>query len=628
MSFGRISLDIMMVGLLGYLSSQLRGLAASCRPVSAFLTQSSPRRSTRILHPRVYGLQTWGLYPQFSRFGSTDATLGASDKDDEKTPNSSVGKQRRPTSKKIKVKEITQENIDRLAAAFDDLARKEGFDSSTARHASDATFEDYFDDDDEFIDEFVDDEDDDNFLEDDMSSKDVKSDKVDKWELEDVLDSTNFGLDDFDEEKVRSQNLKVPSSIAADDEDDEDFIDFGGDNGDDMDARIAAAQRDVSTGQVSVPYELDKFAEQVNLADLGFRRELNPFGNDETPRKYGFKLITDAMTCSACGSDFQSRNEHRPGYLPSLKFEIQTKLSKIEEMQRLKAKAESAEWSPEDEVEYLIQTAGGASSNQLDPAEDIDVDAIATEMGLDLVELTRKKVICKRCHGLQNFGMVEKELRPGWTEEPTLSQEQFRALLKPISEKPAVVIALVDLFDFSGSVLRELDGIAGENPVILAANKMDLLPSKMGKQRAENWVRRELEYMGIKSLANVGGAVRMISCKTGEGVREMLEKARNLADEMEGDVYVVGAANAGKSTLINYILARDEEKPIGKIRAGNRNARKGALTTSPLPGTTLKFIKVDLGDGTSMYDTPGLLVPGTFTQLLTPQELKVVCPNK
>lgn len=189
-------------------------------------------------------------------------------------------------------------------------------------------------------------------------------------------------------------------------------------------------------------------------------------------------------------------------------------------------------------------------------------------------------------------------------------------------------MALVDLFDFSGSVLRELDGIAGENPVILAANKADLLPSQMGKQRVENWVRRELEYMGVKSLANIGGAVRLVSCKTGEGISDLMSKARDLAEEMDGDVYVVGAANAGKSTLINNILSRDQEKPTGKIRAGNRNQIKGALTTSPLPGTTLKFIKIDLGDGRSLYDTPGLLVPGTITQLLTPEELKIVCPKK
>ena len=159
------------------------------------------------------------------------------------------------------------------------------------------------------------------------------------------------------------------------------------------------------------------------------------------------------------------------------------------------------------------------------------------------------------------------------------------------------------------------------------------MPSQMGKNRIENWVRRELEYMNVRSIANVGGAVRLVSCKTGDGIASMMDKAKELAEKVGGDIYVVGAANAGKSTLINYILSQNgkEEKSTlkpKKRRAGNRNQIKGALTTSPLPGTTLKFIKIDLGDGQHIYDTPGLLVPGTITQLLTPDELKIVCPKK
>ncbi|KAG7355987.1 GTPase [Nitzschia inconspicua] len=487
--------------------------------------------------------------------------------------------------KKIVVNEITPDKIEKLAAAFDDLARKDGFDSTMSRMANDATFEEDF--------------------------------------------SEDGFLDDDDEEFV---DIDLDDD---EDDDDEDFLDFGGNSDDDdMEARLAQAKRDMVRGQVSIPVELDRFAggaDEDDLKRLGFEKEENFFGDDETRRKDPATLISNAMTCSACGSDFQSRDEMKPGFIPKEKFDQQVKLSKIEEMQRLKSKAESLEWSPEDEIEYLIQTQGKGEldkNNEPSDATDIDIDAIAEEMGLDLAKVATKKVICKRCHGLQNFGKVDTSLRPGWTDEPTMSQEQFRELLRPIAEKPAVVVALVDLFDFSGSVLRELDGIAGQNPVILAANKADLLPSQMGKQRVENWVRRELEYMGVRSIANIGGAVRLVSCKTGEGISDLMKKARELAEEVDGDVYVVGAANAGKSTLINFILSRDQEKPTGKIRAGNRNQFKGALTTSPLPGTTLKFIKIDLGEGRNLYDTPGLLVPGTITQLLTPEELKIVCPKK
>lgn len=536
------------------------------------------------------------------------------------------------------MKEITPEKMDKLAAAFDDLARSEGFDSSLSRMADDETFEDYFDEDEdedeELLDFGSDADDDDMDARIGAAQRDISTGRVSvPEELEqvaskkdaDVFDSLDLSIADF-------QDIDEEDGDDDDEDVDDEFLDFGGDAADDdMDARIAAAQLDISRGRVSVPEDLDRFASQtsdVDLRELGYKREANPFGNDETPRKKHYKLITDAMTCSACGSDFQSTNEQKPGYLPNEKFEIQAKLAKIEEIQKLQEKAETPEWSVDDEIEYLIQTSGG-EADATEDANSNDIDAMAKEMGLDLVELSQKTIICKRCHGLQNTGKVDEALRPGWTDEPTMSQEKFRNLLKPISEKPAVIIALIDLFDFSGSVLRELDGIAGENPVILAANKADLLPRKMGNLRAENWVRRELEYMGVQSIANVGGAVRLISCKTGFGVLDMLERARKLAAEMECDVYVVGAANAGKSTLINTILSRDEEKVEGKKkRAGNRNAFKGALTTSPLPGTTLKFIKIDLGDGMSLYDTPGLLVPGTITQLLTPEELKVVCPKK
>lgn len=614
----RFTVKVAMMTICGFLSPLVRRTMG--RSTAAFMIPTHSRcLSGSFFIPPSPTKNIDTRYRRSFRYASNGSTEGKGEGASKKSGSSSRAK---PKSKKIKVKEITQENIEKLAAAFDELARKEGFDSSKSYHADDSTFEEYFDDDD-----FLDDDD----IDDDLDEMEImtKDSKPDKWELDDVLDPNSFVIDDFVNEKVptrgRGQTIKAPK-VSGDEDDD--FIDFGDDDDNDMEARIAAARRDLSVGRVTVPSELDEFATKVDLAQLGFRRELNPFGNDETPRKAAFKLITNPMSCPACGSDFQCRNENRPGYLPPEKFSIQTKLSKIEEMQQLKAKAESAEWSPEDEVEFLIQTANGKATNDERSAADIDIDAMAAEMGLDLAALSSKKAICKRCHGLQNFGKVENSLRPGWTNEPTMSQDEFRNLLKPISEKPAVIIALVDLFDFSGSVLRELDGIAGDNPVILAANKIDLLPPKMGKQRAENWVRRELEYMGVRSLANVGGAVRLISCKTGVGVDDMLDKARSLADEMDCDVYVVGAANAGKSTLINKVLGRREEKPVGKVRAGNRNAFKGALTTSPLPGTTLKFIKVDIGDGRSMYDTPGLLVPGTFTQLLTPDELKTVCPKK
>ena len=469
----------------------------------------------------------------------------------------------------------TEFNVKALEHEFNNLAKKEGFDEATAYYADDSTFED-------------------DFLDDD------------------------YNLDDDDLES-----------------DDDEIPDFGSE-GQSMEERLAAAKSDQMMGRVSVPKSLDTFSQDVSFEDLqklGFRKEVNPFGNDETPRRDQFKIITGSMSCSGCGANFQMNDDLRPGFLPEDKFDIQTKLSKIEEVQKMQEKAESADWSPDDEVEWLLRDSEPNSDEQTEENMlNMSIDEMAELQGLDLAVLSKKKVLCKRCHGLQNFGTVEQKLRPGWTDEPMLSQEEFRKLLLPLRQKTAVILALVDLFDFSGSVLPELDEIAGDNPVILVANKADLLPSEMGQTRAENWVRRELEYLNVQSIANIGGAVRLVSCKTGFGVRTMMDKAKSLAEEMDCDIYVVGAANAGKSTLVNYLL--DENNPArkeslkGKKRAGNANKWKGSVTTSPLPGTTLKFIRIELGKGRALFDTPGLLVPGCLTERLTPEELKIVVPRK
>jgi len=536
----------------------------------------------------------------FSTKGSNDNNRNGDDKDNDKDKDKNKMevvmkqpkgqgqgqfKRPKPNSKKIKLRDPSDFNLDALTAEFDKMAKKEGFDDSSSTvsvfRADDATFE------------------------------------------------ADFNYDDEDGDMEFG-------------DDGDNFLDLGGGAGAgmSMEERINAAKRDSIAGTISVPNanEMEAFGKEVTAEDLqklGFQKETNPFGNDESrynnkkEKREVFTLIEDAMTCPACGSKLQTNDELKPGFLPQQKYEIQTKLAQIEKVQSLQEKADSEDWSSEDEVEWLLQSGSAFTSTDDDK---IDINAMAHDLGLDLEKLAEKKVICKRCHGLQNFGEAPEMLRPGWTDEPSLSQEKFRDVLLPLREKPAVIVALVDLFDFSGSILPDLDAIAGDNPVIIAANKVDLMPSQMGQNRIESWVRRELEYMGIQSIANIGGAVRLISCQTGFGVSQMLAKARQLADEMESDIYVVGAANAGKSTLINHILEKNDDKPkkalVGKKRAGNANKRKGAVTASPLPGTTLEFIKIDIGDGVKLYDTPGLLVPGTLTQRLTPAELKMVVPKR
>jgi hypothetical protein len=414
MKFFSIRIFVMALQALLGLVSRTRGFTGS------FSTHLKPSSS---------GIRSFGGFNHHIRYASTQSS--DQDQNNPKDDLKSAKKKEKSASDKSKL----------LAAAFDELAIKEGFDSSLSRMTEDATFEDDFIDEDDFDD----DDDDDDFIDDD------EDDTID----DNMFDESNFDLSDFVEGGGKEKNTdKLPDLILSetqtdsdfqdddedlDDDDDDDFLDFGGDSNDDddMDARIAQAKRDMVKGHVSVPEGLDNFARgstKEHLAKLGFKEEENFYGNDETRRKNTVTLITNAMTCSACGSDFQSRNKQKPGYLPEEKFDIQVKLSKVEEMQKLKEKAESSEWTSDDEIEYLIQTSGKGDldgNNEATNMDNIDIDSYVEELGLDLNELEkRKKVICARCHSLQNSGKVDDSLRPGWTDEPTLSQEQFQKLLR------------------------------------------------------------------------------------------------------------------------------------------------------------------------------------------------------
>ena len=48
----------------------------------------------------------------------------------------------------------------------------------------------------------------------------------------------------------------------------------------------------------------------------------------------------------------------------------------------------------------------------------------------------------------------------------------------------------------------------------------------------------------------------------------------------------------------------------------------GGVTTSNVPGTTLGVIEVDLGDGKVLYDTPGLILEGSFLEWVGGEEVR------
>lgn len=214
--------------------------------------------------------------------------------------------------------------------------------------------------------------------------------------------------------------------------------------------------------------------------------------------------------------------------------------------------------------------------------------------------MDRDPVICQRCFRIKNYNE---------TSSVTVDQNEFLQLLSQIGTKEALVIHIVDLFDFQGSLISGLQRFIGNNKVILAVNKMDLLPKVTNWNKIINWVQKEAKEQGLKTEDIV-----LCSAKQNQGFDRLLEV---IAQHRRGnqDVYVVGATNVGKSTLINRLISDFSDL-------------EQELTTSRYPGTTLDMVNIPLDDGSYIIDTPGIMYPSRYSELVSGSDLGALLPDK
>ncbi len=207
--------------------------------------------------------------------------------------------------------------------------------------------------------------------------------------------------------------------------------------------------------------------------------------------------------------------------------------------------------------------------------------------------------VCQRCFRISHYNEASRELQ---------SEEDFLSVLNRIADTSCLVVHIVDLFDFEGSLISGLSRFVGHNPIVLVANKIDLLPKNVNPNKIVNWLRQQAKEAGLKPLEII-----ICSAKKGLGYDRLIHAIQAGRDGK--DVYVVGATNVGKSSLINRLIRDYSEL-------------QGELTVSRYPGTTLDLVKIPLEDGKSIIDTPGVVYRHRMSELVSVQDLKTIMPEK
>lgn len=287
-----------------------------------------------------------------------------------------------------------------------------------------------------------------------------------------------------------------------------------------------------------------------------------------------------------------------------------------------------AQWDPFDDM--LEEWTGTPDSSkgfqrQLTPEAKVAIKA---------EEAAGIPILCTRCYSLTHYGGVKSAAAE--TQMPAF--DLGRKVGNKIAKTPhrrAVLLCVVDVADFDGSLPRsalaacipkeaweaastapggsQQQYLEGGFRLVVVANKYDLLPPQVSRTRIERWVRGRCKQGGLPRLSGL----HLVSSIKGTGVADLLSSLRKSAGRL-GDVWVVGAQNAGKSSLIN---AMRREAGLSKERN---------ITTASLPGTTLGMLKVEglMPERCMMFDTPGVPHAHQLTSMLQPDEVKLLLPRK
>jgi ribosome biogenesis GTPase YqeH len=211
----------------------------------------------------------------------------------------------------------------------------------------------------------------------------------------------------------------------------------------------------------------------------------------------------------------------------------------------------------------------------------------------------KETIICQRCFRLKHYNEVQ---------DVSLTDDDFLKILNEVGKSDALIVKIVDIFDFNGSWLPGIHRFVGRNKVLLIGNKVDLLPKSVKPNKLINWMKHEAKQLGLKPEE-----VFLVSASRGQNIAEVAEA---IDEYREGkDVYVVGCTNVGKSTFINRIL-----KEV--------SGEEDVITTSHFPGTTLDTIEIPLSDGKALVDTPGIINHHQMAHYVDKRDLKVITPKK
>ncbi|SCP05691.1 GTP-binding protein, putative [Plasmodium ovale] len=200
----------------------------------------------------------------------------------------------------------------------------------------------------------------------------------------------------------------------------------------------------------------------------------------------------------------------------------------------------------------------------------------------------------------------------------------MNSLVKKMKRK-SLVLHLIDITNIENTILPELY-IGCKNKdinIIWLVNKVDCLPKSTNLEIVKIWFRnmvRQIKNSHINDLI-------FISALKYFNYNMLEERLKHYVDLEKGiDIYIVGCVNVGKSSFVNSFLKYINYRHIGDIYS---KRKKGGVTVSNIPYTTLNFNVFKLKKNINIIDTIGIPGKYQFSSILYKDiDLNSICFNK
>lgn len=210
-------------------------------------------------------------------------------------------------------------------------------------------------------------------------------------------------------------------------------------------------------------------------------------------------------------------------------------------------------------------------------------------------------IYCDRCfETMKAFNNSELEQK--------VDQEVLK-ILDDAFATDALIIWVVDLFSFNGTLNSEIAKKVKKLNVIVVGNKRDLFPLNVKDESLVEYLNTTFNAYGIKPKS-----VRLLGATNKIDSKQLIDSV-NIARKGH-DVYMIGNSTSGKTSIINRAMKGFENKTSRQIK------------TITYPGTSVNVLEIPLSRSSFFYELPGISQTTSATGKLEKDVVRQIVPKK